>query len=138
MVDRHQTDALVDRRQKDRGELQEHLEFGSSTKCKFWLQWRRKWLLLTNKKETSTFLALSTVRWLCEADVAKALDLGHRGGLPSQAVTTLQEGIKELASAGESIGFLAASQWASTLIEETAMTIEKDSPITLHELHVLT
>ena len=71
--------------------------------------------------------------------MAKALDLGHRGGLLSQVVTTLQEGVKELASAAESIGLqdLAAAQNASILIGETAMTIEEDSQITFCELHGL-
>ena len=50
LANTQQTEALIDRWRRERGEVQPNLEFASSAKGELWLRWGRKWLLLTNGK----------------------------------------------------------------------------------------
>ena len=70
------------------GEVQQNLEFVSSTKRELWLRWRRKWLLLTNKNRPGVFLKPSTLKRY-GVDVTKALGVHESTGLSRQAVADL-------------------------------------------------
>ena len=90
LADAQHTKALVDRWQRERGEVQQNLEFASSTKGDLWLRWGKQWLLLTNKNKPGEFLAPSTLKRY-RVDVAKALGVYKSTGLSPQDAAELKK-----------------------------------------------
>ena len=76
--------------ERERGEVQQNLEFASSTKGDLWLRWGKQWLLLTNKNKPGEFLAPSTIRRY-RVDVAKALGVYKSTGLSPQDAAELKK-----------------------------------------------
>ncbi|KAK3743231.1 hypothetical protein RRG08_064083 [Elysia crispata] len=90
LADAQHTKALVDRWQIERGEVQQNLEFASSTKGDLWLRWGKQWLLLTNKNKPGEFLAPSTIKRY-RVDVAKALGVYKSTNLSPQDDAVLKK-----------------------------------------------
>ena len=90
LADAQHTNALVDRWQRQRGEVQQNLEFASSTKGDLWLRWGKQWLLLTNKNKPGEFLAPSTIK-MYRVDVAKALGVYNSTNLSPQDDAVLKK-----------------------------------------------
>ena len=90
LADAQHTKSLVDRWQRERGEVQQNLEFASSTKGDLWLRWGKKWLLLTNKNKPGQFLAPSTIKRY-SVDVAKALGVYKSTNLSPQDDAVLKK-----------------------------------------------
>ena len=105
LADRNQTQALLDRWGRERGKVQENLEFASSTKGELCLRWGRKWLLLTNKNRPEEFLAPSNLKRY-GVDVTKALGVYKSTGLPRRAVAALQAAREELGKAAAAVDIL--------------------------------
>ena len=115
-ADAQHTKALVDRWRRERGEVQQKLEFASSTKGDLWLRWGKKWLLLTNKNKPGEFLAPSTIKRY-RVDVAKALGVYKSTGLSTQDSGDLNKAKQQ---AGE-----AASDIETAPLEDLGQTIIK-------------
>lgn len=93
-----QTAALVDRWQREWGELKANLEFRSSTKGDLWLRWGNEWLLLTNKKRPGEFLSPSTLKKY-GASVTEALGIREKARFSRKEVAVLQTTNKKLEEA---------------------------------------
>ena len=95
LADPQETQALVDRWRRERGEVQQILEFASSTKGDLWLRWGNRWLLLTNKNRPGEFLAPWTLKRY-RVDVAKALGVYKSTGLSPQDAVDLNRADQQL------------------------------------------
>ena len=97
-----QTTALVDRWRKERGEVQQNLEFASSTKGDLWLRWGSRWLLLTKKNIPEEFLAPSTLKRY-GVNVTKALGVYESTSLSNQDTAVLNRTDQQLDEAASNI-----------------------------------
>ncbi len=95
LADKQQTEALIDRWWRERGEVQANLEFTSSAKGEFWLRWGSKWLLLTHKNRPGEFLSTSTLKKY-GIDVTKVLGVYKSTSLPRRVVAALSRANQEL------------------------------------------
>ena len=119
LADGNQTQALLDRWGIERGEVQQNLEFVSSTKGELWLRWGRKWLLLTNKNRPGEFLKPSTLKRY-GVDVTKALGVYESTGLSRQAVADLNRADQELGEVSESVDTVELQDLGQAIIKAEA------------------
>ncbi|KAK3800362.1 hypothetical protein RRG08_052747 [Elysia crispata] len=119
LADAQHTKALVDRWQRERGEVQQNLEFASSKKGDLWLRWGNKWLLLTSKIKPGEFLAPSTIKRY-RVDVAKALGVYKSNNLSSQDNAVLKKTDQQMDE--------TASKIPTAPIEDLEETIIKNGP----------
>ena len=118
-ADAQHTKALVDRWQRERGEVQQNLEFASSTKGDLWLRWGKKWLLLTNKNKPGEFLAPSTIKRY-RVDVAKALGVYKSTGLSTQDSADLNKAKQQVGEAASDIETAPLEDLGQTIIKAEA------------------
>ena len=90
LADAEHTKALVDRWERERGKVQQNLEFASSKRGDLWLRWGNKWLLITNKNKPGEFLKPSTIKRY-RVDVAKALGVHESTKLSPQDTKVLKK-----------------------------------------------
>ncbi|KAK3736444.1 hypothetical protein RRG08_030498 [Elysia crispata] len=113
------TNALVDRWQIERGEVQQNLEFASSTKGDLWLKWGKKWLLITNKNKPGEFLAPSTIKRY-RVDVAKALGVYKSTNLSPQDDAVLKKTDQQVGEAASDIETAPLEDLGQTIIKVEA------------------
>ncbi|KAK3778631.1 hypothetical protein RRG08_033411 [Elysia crispata] len=118
-ADAQHTKALVDRWRRERGEVQQKLEFASSTKGDLWLRWGKKWLLLTNKNKPGEFLAPSTIKRY-RVDVAKALGVYKSTGLSTQDSGDLNKAKQQVGEAASDIETAPLEDLGQTIIKAEA------------------
>ena len=119
LADGNQTQAILDRWGRERGEVQQNLEFVSSTKGKLWLRWGRKWLLLTNKNRPGEFLKPSTLKTY-GVNVTKALGVHESTGLYRQEVAALNRADQELGEVSESVDTVGLQDLGQVIIKVEA------------------
>ena len=70
-----ETDDLVRRWERERAEytMQPGLEFRAARDGRLWVRWGRRWLLLTNERDTGQFLSVATLRGRFQVDILRAL-----------------------------------------------------------------
>ena len=142
-----QTEALVERWQKERGKAQANLEFHSSVSGELWLRWGSKWLLLMNKLHPGDFLAPSTVQKYYGGNVAKALGVHERTnpshGAAFEALQTTDEELAEAAAGNvelKDMGQVAknVTDVTSTMLQTLEASFTDGEPqFNLRELHGL-
>ena len=119
LADAQHTKALVDRWQRERGEVQQNLEFASPTKGDLWLRWGKQWLLLTNKNKPGEFLAPSTLKRY-HVDVARALDVYKSTGLSPQDSADLKKTDQQVGEAASAIETVPLEDLGQTIIKVEA------------------
>ena len=119
LADGNQTQAILDRWGRERGEVQQNLEFVSSTKGELWVRWGRKWLLLTNKNRPGVFLKPSTLKRY-GVDVTKALGVHESTGLSRQEVAALNRADQELGEVSESVDTVGLQDLGQVIIKVEA------------------
>ena len=119
LADKQQTEALVNRWRRERGEVQANLEFASSTKSDLWLRWGSRWLLLTHKNSPGEFLKPSSLKKY-RVDVTKALGVYKSTGLPHQAVAALSRANQELGEVAGSIDTVELRDLGQTITKAEA------------------
>ena len=119
LADAQHTKALVDRWQRERGEVQQNLEFASSTKGDLWLRWGKQWLLLTNKNKPGEFLAPSTLKRY-RVDVARALGVYKSTGLSPQDAADLNKADQQVGEAASAIETVPLEDLGQTIIKVEA------------------
>ena len=112
LADAQHTKALVDRWRRDRGEVQQNLEFASSTKVDLWL-------LLTNKNKPGEFLAPSTFKRY-RVDVARALGVYKSTGLSPQDAADLNRADQQVGEAASAIETVPLEDLGQTIIKVEA------------------
>ena len=119
LADAQHTKALVNRWQRERGEVQQNLEFVSSKKGDLWLRWGEKWLLLTNKNKPGEFRAPSTIKRY-RVDVAKALGVYKSNNLSSQDNAVLKKTDKQMDETASKIPTAPIGDLEETIIKVEA------------------
>ena len=119
LADAQHTKALVDRWQRERGEVQQNLEFASSTKGDLWLRWGKKWLLLTKKNKPGKFLAPSTIKRY-SVDVAKALGVYKSTNLSPPDDAVLKKTDQQVGEAASYIETAPLEDLGQTIIKVEA------------------
>ena len=119
LADAQHTKALVDRWQRERGEVQQNLEFASSTKGDLWLRWGKQWLLLTNKNKPGEFLVPSTLKRY-HVDVARALGVYKSTGLSPQDDAVLKKTDQRVGEADSEIETTPLEDLGQTIIKVEA------------------
>ncbi|KAK3767407.1 hypothetical protein RRG08_032085 [Elysia crispata] len=119
LADAQHTKALVDRWQRERGKVQQNLEFASSTNGDLWLRWGKQWLLLTNKNKPGEFLAPSTLKRY-HVDVARALGVYKSTGLSPQDSAVLNKTDQQVDEAASAIETVPLENLGQTIIKVEA------------------
>ena len=101
------------------GEVQQNLDFASSTKGDLWLRWGNRWLLLTNKNRPGEFLAPSTLKRY-RVDVAKALGVYKSTGLSPQDAVDLNRADQQVGEAASAIETVPLKDLGQAIIKVEA------------------
>ena len=101
------------------GEVQQNLDFASSTKGDLWLRWGNRWLLLTNKNRPGEFLAPSTLKRY-SVDVAKALGVYKSTGLSPQDAVDLNRADQQVGEAASAIETVPLKDLGQAIIKVEA------------------